>query len=187
MLASIPLTSAMRTMEKDRLMRCPLRSQKSPIEVIRKRNKTLVFKRSKCVRTMHISWPMVSLPLTLSVRALFDLWHCLQRGQYNTFNQDTLPCIFCADPYLDFTCVASQALIPTAVSDTTVVIQAYSPLRNATFVTGGKNSSTSQTSKVGPYGCSVETENWEATSTVIISSENGRNNLVINHEDFINQ
>ncbi len=75
------------------------------------------------------------------------------------------------DPYLDFTCVASQALIPTATSTAEILIEAYTPLRDATFEIAGIQGKSTQTDKDGAYVCSLETENIEATTTVIVSSE----------------
>ena len=81
--------------------------------------------------------------------------------------------LFFTDPYLDFTCVASQALMSPSTSQT--LIEVYTPLRNATIKIDGKPGDSTQTYKVGPVVCRLETDDLEATTTVIISSEDGRN------------
>ncbi|XP_038049619.1 receptor-type tyrosine-protein phosphatase delta-like [Patiria miniata] len=75
------------------------------------------------------------------------------------------------DPYLDFTCVASQALVPTASHSGEVTITAHTPLRNASVSLDGETRTSFNPSRVGDFVCSLETEDFEAVTTVIISTE----------------
>ncbi|XP_071799332.1 tyrosine-protein phosphatase Lar-like isoform X2 [Asterias amurensis] len=58
-----------------------------------------------------------------------------------------------------------------STSTSQTLIEVYTPLRNATIEIDGQQGDSTQTNKVFPVVCRLETDDLEATTTVIISSE----------------
>ena len=86
----------------------------------------------------------------------------------------SISCNFvCVEPYLDFTCVASQALVPSPANTSDLLITAYSPLSNASFILDGQTGESLHPIRVGAFKCSLDAEEFEAETAVIISTEDG--------------
>ena len=77
------------------------------------------------------------------------------------------------EPYLDLTCVASQAVVPTAANSSLVTISAFSPLANSTYRLGTESRRSFNPERVGGFRCAVETDSHHAETTVIVSTEDG--------------